>query len=208
MLKSSPNLVDPVQIVSNLDVDSGHVSFTAANTPGHNSNDLPASVTFANQWTTAIALAGILAFLATGTDEPWIQGVAVAQTGLAELVLALLMVDDRDIDFLEDVLVLAVVTEGILTPTGRPAALSREVGEFVRQTGWRNVRSVGKVCGAIHLQNGQIVVQRSGVVLGVDLYGDDVPFDVWVEFNVVVYVPFAKAHTEIEAVVAVFGERS
>lgn len=128
--------------------------------------------------------------------------VAVAETRLTQLVLALVLVDDRHIDLLQDVLVLAVVTEGVLTPSGSPAALAGEVGEFIGKTGRRDVRGVGEVDRLVHLQDGQIVVQRSSVVLWVHLHRDDVPFDVRIELDVVVDVPFTQADAQIEAVVA------
>lgn len=187
----------------NLHVDSGHVSLTAANTPRYNTNDLPASVAVAHQWATSVTLAGILTFLTTGANEARVQIVAISETSLTELILALVVVHDRDVHLLEDVLVLAVIAEGILTPAGSPAALSGEIGELVRQASRGDMWSSGEVHRAVHLQNGQIVVQGASVVLGVNLHGDDIPLDVRIELNVMVYVPFAETNAEIEAVVTV-----
>lgn len=130
-LEPCADLVDPVQVVSDLHVDSRHVSLSATDTPGHDTNNLPASIAFANQWATSVTLARILTFLSAGTNETRVQVVAISKTSLTELVLALVVVHDWHIDFLEDVLVLAVIAEGILTPTGCPAALSGEIGELI-----------------------------------------------------------------------------
>lgn len=67
--------------------------------------------------------------------------------------------------------------------------------------------SSGKVNRTVHLQDGQIVVEGTGVVLGVNLHGDNIPFDVRIEFNIVVYVPFAQTNAEIEAVVTGVGRK-
>lgn len=63
------------------------------------------------------------------------------------------------------------------------------------------MRGLGVVQGTIELQNGNIVVQSTSIVLGVDVHGHDVTLDVWIELNVVVDIPFAETDTQVEATV-------
>lgn len=102
---------------------------------------------------------------------------------------------------LEDVLVFPVVAERVLAPAGRPAPLSGEVGEGVRQTGRADVRVAREVHRLFHAEHGHVVVQRAGVELPVDDHGDHVHLHVRVELHVVVHVPFAQADAQVLLVV-------
>lgn len=205
-LEPTTNLIDPVQVVGDLNVHAGHIRLATANAPRHDTNHLPDAVPFANQRTTTIALARILALLTAGTDEALVQVVRVAEARLAQLVLALVVIHNRHVHLLQDVLILAIVTERVLTPAGGPATLAGEIGMLVGQTGGRDVGRTGKIHRTIHLQNGQIVVKRAGVIFRVYLHRDDIALNVRVEFDVVVYVPFAESYTKIESIVAVMKE--
>lgn len=94
------DLLDPGQIGRNLNVDTGYIYLTATNTPGHNANHIPDTITLADQRTTTVTLAGILALLAAGTNEARIELVAVAQASVAQLRFALMMRENWYIDFL------------------------------------------------------------------------------------------------------------
>lgn len=104
------------------------------------------------------------------------------------------------IDFLEDVLVFAMLPESILAPTGGPAAGVSEVRVLIGQAGGADVWVLGEVNGMIQLEDGQIIVQSAGIILGMDVHRDNITFDVREEFHIVVDVPFAQTHTQIEAI--------
>lgn len=90
--------------------------------------------------------------------------------------------------------------ERILAPTGGPAACVGEVRVLIRQTGGTDVRVLGEVDGMIQLENGQIVVQRTGIVFGMNVHRYYIAFDVGEELHVMVDIPFAQTHTQIEAI--------
>lgn len=127
---------------------------------------MPHSVAFADKWTATITLAGVFAFLTTSANESWVELVVVAQSSLSQLVLASVLVDDWHVNFLQDVLVLSVLPV-VLAPSGGPASLTGEVGELVGQTGGADVWCSREVHWLAQLEDRQIVVEGSGVVLGV-----------------------------------------
>lgn len=150
---------------------------------------MPNSIAFAHQWTSAVSLARVFAFFTSGADESRIQLVSVAQSCLSELVLARALIDDWNVDFLQDVLVLSILPV-VLSPSGGPTALTREVCELVGQAGWADVRRSGEVDWLTQFKNRQIVVKSSGVVFGMDMNGDHIALDVREELDIVVHVPF------------------
>lgn len=133
----------------------------------------------------------------TGTDEAGIQLIRVSQTRVSQLLLTLIVPDDWNVDFLQDVLVLAEVTERVFAPARRPAARPTEVGVSIRQARRTDVRAVDEVDRAVQLQDGQVVVQCSRVIFRMHVDGLNVSFDVREEFNVVIYVPFSQANAQI-----------
>lgn len=108
---------------------------------------------------------------------------------------------------LEDVLVFSIIAKCVFAPAGRPAPLSGEVRERVRQAGWANVWVPRKVNGLVHSEYGQIVVQRTRVELTVYDHVDHVCFYVRVEFHVVIYVPFAQTYAQVLFLVPVCTEK-
>lgn len=107
------------------------------------------------------------------------------------------MTDDRHVDFFEDVLVLAEVTEGVFAPPGCPAAVTGEILVGRGKTGGADVRVLSEVDGFVQGDDGQVVVQGAGVELGVHVDVGDVAFDVREEFDVVVDVPFPESDAEV-----------
>lgn len=197
------DLLDPGQVGRDLHVHAGHVHLAAANAPGHHTHHVPDAVAFADKRTTAVTLAGILALLTAGTNEPWVELVAVSQTGVPQLGLALVVGQNGHIDLLENVLVLSVLSEGVLAPASGPAASSSEVRVLVGQTGGTDVGILGEVHWVVQLEDGQVIVQSSGIVFGVDVHRNHIAFDVGEELHVVVDIPFAQADAQIEAVLTV-----
>jgi len=194
------DLLDPGQVGGDLHVDSRNIHLAASNAPGHDSHHVHGSIAFADQGTTAITLAGILALLSTSAHESGIQFVTIAQSGVPQLLLTLLVRQDWHIHLLQDVLVLSVLSKGILAPSSGPAASSSEIGILVGQTGGTDVGILGEVHGLIQFQDGQIIVQSAGIVLGVDVHRDHIAFNVGEEFHIMVHIPFAQTHAQIEAI--------
>lgn len=197
------DLLDPGQVCRDLHVHAGHVHLATANAPGHHSHHVPDSITLTDKRTTAVTLAGILALLTAGADESWVELVAVSQTGVPQLGLALVVRQNWYIDLLENVLVLSVLSEGVLAPTGGPAASSSEVRVLIGQTGGTDVGILGEVHWVVQLEDGQVIVQSSGIVFGVDVHRNHIAFDVGEELHVMVDIPLAQAHTQIEAILTV-----
>lgn len=54
----------------------------------------------------------------------------------------------------------------------------------------------------IELQNGDVVIKGTGVEFWMHVNTDDITFDVWEEFNVMIDVPFAEACTQVTACVS------
>jgi len=95
-----------------------------------------------------------------------------------------------------------VVAKGILTPSGGPAPASGEVRVALGQASGGDVGALDKVDGGDQSQDGDIVVEGAGVEFGVDGDNGDVAFDMRVEFNVVVNVPFTKTDPKVVTGVA------
>lgn len=196
---------NPGQVGRDLHVDAGHIHLAASDAPGHHADHVPDAVALADQRTAAITLAGILALLAAGADEARIEFVAVAETRVAQLRLALMVGQNWHIDFLEDVLVFAVLAEGVLAPAGGPAASVGEVGILIGQTGGTDVWVLGEVDGVIQLQYSQIVVQGASIVLGMNVHRDNIALNVGEELDVMIDIPFAQAHAQIESILTAEG---
>lgn len=214
---------NPVQVVTDSHIDSGHSDLSAADSPRNHTSQLPNAVLLAHQRTASVTLqenkkfrleqnsspgtclhthlASVLSFLSSCADESRVQFETVSQAGVPQLLLALLVVDDWHVDLLQDVLVLAKVTECVLTPSRGPATGSGKVRVLLRQAGWADVGRLGVVQGFVELQDGNVVVQGTSIVLRVDMHRDYITLDVRIEFNVVVNVPFSQADTEIESTV-------
>lgn len=129
---------------------------------------MPCTVAFADQRTAAITLASIFSFFATGANKSWLEIVTVAKSCLSQLLLAHVLVDDWNIDFLQDILIFSVFPV-VFSPSCGPTSLASEICEFIRQAGWADVRCSGKVNRLIQFQNGQIIIEGSSVVLRVNV---------------------------------------
>lgn len=101
-------------------VNSGDSNLAATDAPGNHPRQLPAALMLANHRATAVALASILALLATGADEARMQVEAGPEPRPSHLLLADVIAHHRYVHLLQDVLILAVVAEGVLAPAGGP----------------------------------------------------------------------------------------
>lgn len=132
------NLSDPVEIVRNANINAGNVHLSTSDSPGNNAGHLPHSISLADEWATSVAFTRIFPFFSTSADEAWIQVIVVSKTGLSELILAGVLVDDGHVDFLQDVLILSEVPV-VFSPSSGPATLTREVCKLIGKTGWADV---------------------------------------------------------------------
>ena len=183
-------LLDPGFVLRDLDIDAGDISFTAADAPRDDSGKLPKTVDLADERAAAVAGAGVLAFLATSAEESGMKDEVGTEPGPSEQVLALAVVDDRNFDLLEDLLVRSL-RKGVLAPAGGHAALAGKLDVPVWQADGTDVRVPGVVNVPVDANKCNIVEQVARVVLVVDEDVDDVELDVGVELGVVVNVPFS-----------------
>lgn len=188
-------LLDPGFVLRDLDIDAGDISFTAADAPRDDSGKLPKAVDFADERAAAVAGASVLAFLATSAEESGVEDKVGTESGPSEQVLALAVVDDRNFDLLEDLLVRSL-REGVLAPAGGHAALAGKLDVPVRQADWADVRVSRVVDVAVDSDERDVVEEVARVVLVVDEDFDGVDLDVGVELGVVVHVPFSNANPE------------
>ena len=157
-------LLNPFGILADFGVDSGNIVLAAADTPADNSGQVPRTAGLAHQRATAVTLkriqsnslmiflnifieineiylASIFAFFTSGAHESGMQFEFVSETSAAQFVLAVKVADNGHVHFLQNVLVLAAVTERVLAPSGDPAALTNELLEPRRQASRAEVRA-------------------------------------------------------------------
>jgi len=183
-------LLNPGLVLGDLDVDAGNVPFAAADAPRDDAGELPQAVDLADERSAAVAGAGVLALLASGAQEAGVEDKVGAETGLPQHGLALAVVDDRNFDLLQDLLV-RPLGEGVLAPAGCHAALSGKFDVPVGQADGADVGVAGVVDVAVDPDKGNVVEEVARVVLVVDEDVDGVELDVGVELGVVVDVPFS-----------------
>ena len=182
--------------MGNLDVDAGHVVFSAADSPRHDSGQLPNAADLANEGSASVSFAGVFALFATGANEPFVQLERLAQFGPLQHPLAQRVGQHGHLDLLQSVLIIAL-DEGVLAPPGDEAPPAGEVVPAIRQTDRANVRVRGVVHVAGQADEGDVVVEVAGVKLVVHEHVPGVVLDVGVEFGVVVDVPFADADSQL-----------
>ena len=102
---------------------------------------------------------------------------------------------------LQYILIFAVLPECIFTPSSCPAPGPCVVRVGVRQTGGGNVGTANGVYGLCKSQDGDVIMQRSGIELRVDVDCRYVTFLVWVELDIMVHIPFTKPYPQIMPVV-------
>lgn len=68
---------------------------------------------------------------------------------------------------------------------------SGEVVVFIRQTGGANVRVLCEIDIVIQFQNSDVVGKSAGVELRMYEDADNVAFDIGIELDIVIHVPFA-----------------
>lgn len=190
-------LIDPVAEQRHVDVHSGHVILSAANTPRNNTGLIVVrrrSCDGTHQWGTSITTASILSGTATGTHEARVQTETVAEAGLAKGRLALVVGDDRQLDLLQDDLVLALLAEDVLAPAGGKAVGAVKLGVLRGQTGWLDV--FGQVERLFENEQSNIVGQRALVELLVDDDLANTTVLVRVQFVLGLGVPFSSTDNE------------
>lgn len=192
------DITEPWEVVLDLDVDSRDSELATPHSPADDAHEVPDTVPLADHRTASITLASILPLFSAGTDESWMQLEFVAEPGLLQLSLALVVRQHRHVYLLEDVLVFAVVAEGILAPSCGPAPSSCEVGVAVRKACRGDVRGLTSSDRSLHPEYGDVVVQGPCVELRVNEQSLDISLLVRVELYVVVHVPLAQTDSEVE----------
>ncbi len=142
---------------------------------------MPNTIDFANQRSAAISLAGILAFFSSGTNESGVQNKSGTESRPAQHVLALSVVQHRQVDLLENVLIRSAF-KTIFAPTGNVAALAGKIFLVVGKADGADVGVPAEVDVAVEPDHGDVVVQVARVELVVDEYVGGVELDVSVEF--------------------------
>merc|ERR1719412_825587 len=191
------HLLYPLVVLAHLDIDAGHIPLATADAPADEASQLPGASALADQGTSTVALAGILALLTAGADEARVEGEVIAEARLSQLPLAVGVPEHGHVHLLEGVLVGAVATEGVLAPSSDEAAVTGKVCQGVRQADRGDVGVPLEVQEAVQLDDGDVVVQVSRIELRVDGDGEDVELNVGVELAVVVDIPLAEADPEL-----------
>ena len=106
------------------DINPWDVPGATAHPPAHDAGQLPDPAHLTDQRTASISLAGVLALLTTGTEEPGVQQELSAQPGLSESLLALTVGHDGNIHLLQNVLVGTRQTKLVLPPPAHPAPVA------------------------------------------------------------------------------------
>lgn len=125
-----------------------------------------------------------------------------AETRVAECVLALAVVHDGQVDFLEDALIFALVTESVLAPSSDPTTVAGKVVVRLGQANGRDVRIV-EINWRIDANQCDVVDEIAGEEFGMN---DDLvhkALDVGIEFVFAVNVPLSKAHFQISGSISV-----
>ena len=69
--------------------------------------------------------------------------------------------------------------------------------ESIRKTDGGDVSIAGKVHKAVNLDHGEVIVEVTGVVVGVDLHAEDIKLHVGEELAVIVHIPLSQPHPKL-----------
>jgi hypothetical protein len=108
------------------DVNSGDVALSASDAPAHSTHDTPDSISLANKRTATVSFARVFSGLSSSANEAWVEHVIVAQSGLSQLVLTRVLLNNRHINFLENILILSIFPV-VLAPTADEIKLNNEL---------------------------------------------------------------------------------
>lgn len=122
------------------------------------------------------------------------QVEALSESRLPEFFLALVERNHRQLNLLEDDLVLSFLAEDVLSPAAGKAACQVEVHILGWQTDGVDVLLV--LDGVFQEQQSDVVVKTALVVVFVDDQVLDIVISVWEEFVLSLSVPFAGAHLQ------------
>lgn len=180
-----------------LDVDARNIKLATAYSPRYNTSQLPDAAHLAHQRAPAIALASVLPLLATSTGKPRVKSEVEPEPRSFQFCLTVKMRQNRDVHLLENVLVAADLAKGVLPPPGDEAALPGEVLERVGKTDRRDVGIALEVHMAVQFDESNVIVEVARVVLGMDVDGQNVHLDIWVELDIIVDIPLPEPDAEL-----------
>lgn len=162
-------LSDEVGIRGNVDIDTWNFPLGAAETPGNQANQCPASVIVqTHKRRPAIAGARVVPFDSPSADEGrLVEGEVGSEAGGSEALLAGEGVDHRDLDHTEKILEGVAGDVRVAAPARHDAFPSLEDLALRRQADGADVRSNCSVDGAGEVQESDVVGEGLGVELRV-----------------------------------------
>lgn len=190
------HLLDPLVVVSHLDIHTRDISLPTPHSPTHQTCQLPGSRHLTDQGTPTVTLTGVLPFLPTSAHKPRVEDKVKPESGILQLPLTVSVTENWKVNLLECVLVGSVSTEGILPPSTDEAAVPSELRERVRKADRGDVGVPLEVNISVQLDDGDVIVEISGVELGVDGDTQYIQLNVRVELTVVVHVPFSQSNPD------------
>lgn len=66
-----------------------------------------------------------------------------------------------------------------------------EVVVFVWQTGCSDMRIFIKINIMIELHNSNVIIQSASIKFRMNMYSDNISFNIWIKFNVMIDIPLA-----------------
>lgn len=77
----------------------------------------------------------------------------------------------------------------------RPCSV--KIVAFVRKTSRVDVRIFIEIDRMVEFEDGDIVVESASIKLGMYVNANDISFDIWIKFYVVIDVPFAQSSSQV-----------
>lgn len=147
-----------------------------------------------------LTFASILSWFTASADEAVVQVEALAKSRLSQLVLALVEWNHRQLNLLEDHLVLSFLAEHVFSPAAGEATGVIEVHILRWQADGVDVLFV--LDGVLQEQQSDVVVETTFVVVFVDDQVLDIVIGVREKFVLGLSVPFTGTHLQCRRILA------
>lgn len=154
--------LDPVRGVTHVGVNPRDALLAAPDAPGHDARlDVHARALhrLAHQGGPAVALARVETLLAASAHEGVVQLEEASEPSGSETLLTVIVGDDRESHFLEDVLEFSLLAELVLAPASGPAGVVVELLVCLREADGVHVGSQGN--GAVKEEESEVVVESA-----------------------------------------------
>merc|ERR1719431_74036 len=205
-LLAGHGVVDPADSLRNRGVDSGGVVLATANSPGHDAGlDVGIGVILAgtDQRAASVSLAGVLPINSSSTDEGVIKLEPLAQPGGPQRHLTLIMAHHRQVDLLQDHLILPGGSKLVLSPSRGETVVSFKLFIRLRKAHGVNVLLELEVLAGV--QNSPVVGEVPWVELRVDVEGIDIPVLVGPRLGLVLGVPLPTPNLQLSRSILELG---